>query len=108
MWVFAETGFVSAVVHRDDPHTLIVRSRDRESIEPLALLVNTDIVTGAGTDYPHRIECSRDHFTQWVEQNIASMSYGNFKSRVTQTRGHDFAHALMDVWSAMCQVEDIR
>jgi len=108
MWVFTETGFVSAVVHRDDPDILIVRSRDRQSLESLALIVETDIITGAGTDYPHRIKCSRDHFTQWAEHNIASMSYGNFKSRVTQTRGHDFAHALMDVWSIMCHVEDIR
>ena len=107
MWVFTETGFVSAVAHRDNPEILIVRSRDRHSIEPLALLGETNIVTGAGTDYPHRISCSRDQFTQWVDQNIVSMSYENFKSRVTQTRGHDFAHALMDVWSAMRKVEDI-
>ena len=107
MWVFTETGFVSAVVHRDEPDVLIVRSRDRSSLTSLAIIAGTDIISGAGTDYPHRITCTRDQFTRWVTDAIQSMAYGNFKSRVVRTRGHNFADSLMDVWSAMRQVEDV-
>ena len=107
MWVFTETGFVSAVVHRNEPDVLIVRSRDRTSLASLATIAGTDIITGAGTDYPHRITCTRDQFTRWVTDAIQTMEYGNFKSRVVRTRGHDFADPLMDVWSAMRHVEDV-
>ena len=107
MWIFTESGFVSAVVNRENPDTLIVRSRDLPSIEPLAATTNTKVITGAGADYPHRIVCSRDQFTQWANDAIEAMSYGNFKSRVIQTRGHNFSDALMDVWSVMHNVEDV-
>jgi hypothetical protein len=36
----------------------------------------------------------------------AGITYKNFKSEVSATRGHDFAHPLMKVWSAMHEVED--
>ena len=34
MWIFTSTGFVSAVVHRDDADLIVVRARDRESLQP--------------------------------------------------------------------------
>jgi len=34
------------------------------------------------------------------------ITYKNFKSEVAATRGYDFAHPLMKVWSAMHEVED--
>jgi hypothetical protein len=36
----------------------------------------------------------------------AGINYKNFKSEVAATRGQDFAHPLMLVWSAMHEVED--
>ena len=57
MWVFTETGFVSAVARRDDPDHLVVRARDRISLEPLAALDADEIVLGAGSDYPYRLIC---------------------------------------------------
>jgi hypothetical protein len=36
----------------------------------------------------------------------SNISYKNFKSEVAATRGYDFAHPLMKVWSAMHEVED--
>lgn len=35
-----------------------------------------------------------------------AVDYTNFKNRVHESRGHDFADALLSVWSAMHQVED--
>jgi hypothetical protein len=50
MWIFTSTGFVSAVVHRDDPDLIVVRARDLESLTPLiertgAEVVNEDVNT---------------------------------------------------------------
>jgi hypothetical protein len=36
----------------------------------------------------------------------SGITYKNFKSEVSATRGYDFAHPLMKVWSAMHEVED--
>jgi hypothetical protein len=36
----------------------------------------------------------------------SNITYKNFKSEVASTRGYDFAHPLMKVWSAMHEVED--
>ena len=43
MWIFTQTGFVSAVRHRSEPDTLMVRARDRESLVALAELVDAPI-----------------------------------------------------------------
>lgn len=106
MWIFTDTGFVSAVVNPNDQHQLIVRSRDRLSIESLADVVGDQIIVGAGTDYPYRVRCDRAVFQQWVAARIAAMDYGNFKDRVHDTRGETFADALMSVWTAMVDVTD--
>jgi hypothetical protein len=36
----------------------------------------------------------------------SNIAYKNFKSEVAATRGYEFAHPLMKVWSAMHEVED--
>ena len=37
---------------------------------------------------------------------VMAVTYKNYKSGVAATRGYDFAHPLMKVWSAMHEVED--
>lgn len=106
MWIFTETGFVSAVVDYNDAEVLVVRSRDRLSLEPLASATGQTIVIGEGTDYPYRLRCDRESFSGWLVAQVQSMAYGNFKNQVHHTRGHDFAHTLMSVWSSMLDVTD--
>lgn len=106
MWVFTETGFVSAVESRDDARWLVVRSRDRLSLEPLAAMEGDQIIVGVGGDYPYRLMCERSTFATWVSSQATDIGYTNFKNRVHDSRGHEFADALMDVWSAMCSVTD--
>lgn len=101
MWLFSETGFVSAVQHRDDPEKFIVRARDRESLEPLAKFARTKIVSNQGTDYPFRVFVSRKRFGQWAAKQIEKLTYTNYKSKMHQTRGADFCDALHDVWADM-------
>jgi hypothetical protein len=101
MWLFSDTGFVSAVAHRDDPDRLVVRARDRASLAPLAQRTGNDILEGAGTDYRFRVVVGRAEYGAWVADVIADLTYTNYKSQAQRTRGSRFANALHDVWSTM-------
>ena len=106
MWIFTDTGFVSAVADSANDEQLVVRARDRASLEPLAAIDGDQILVGVGTDYRYRVLCSRETFTYWVAEQAMGIDYPNFKSRVTKTRGHRFSDALMKVWTAMLAVDD--
>jgi hypothetical protein len=108
MWVFTETGFVSAVKKNDRPDVYTVRSRDRESLEPLAALAKVEIVETPYGDYPLRVFVEPAVFTEWIAGQASNIEYSNFKSRVTKTRGYDFVDALHDVWAAMLKTVDKR
>ena len=103
MWIFTNTGIVSAVSNGKD---LMVRSRDRESLEPLAESAKTEIIATPVNDYPYRTIVSHEIFSRWAGHMASTISYKNFKSEVAATRGYKFAHPLMKVWSAMHEVED--
>jgi hypothetical protein len=103
MWLFTNTGFVSAVSTGTE---LMVRSRDRESLEPLAEAAKSEIISTPSNDYPYRTIVSHEIFSRWAAHMASNISYKNFKSEVAATRGYDFAHPLMKVWSAMHEVED--
>jgi hypothetical protein len=104
MWLFTNTGFVSAVSNGQD---LMVRSRDRESLEPLAESAQTEILSTPKNDYPYRVIVTHEIFSKWAAHMASGINYKNFKSEVAATRGYDFAHPLMKVWSAMHEVEDV-
>ena len=103
MWLFTNTGFVSAVSNDKD---LMVRARDRESLEPIAESAKTEIISTPENDYPYRVIITHECFAKWVSHMVTTITYKNFKSEVGSTRGYDFAHPLMKVWSAMHEVED--
>jgi hypothetical protein len=103
MWLFTNTGFVSAVSNGED---LMVRARDKESLGPIAESAKTQIISTPQNDYPYRVIVTHEFFAKWVAQMASNITYKNFKSEVAATRGYEFAHPLMKVWSAMHQVED--
>ena len=103
MWLFTNTGFVSAVSNGKD---LMVRARDRESLEPIAESAKVEIIPTPQNDYPYRVIVSHEFFAKWVAHMAKNINYKNFKSEVAATRGYEFAHPLMQVWSVMHEVED--
>ena len=103
MWLFTNTGFVSAVSNGQD---LMVRSRDRESLKPLAESAKTEILSTPQNDYPYRVNVTHEIFSRWVAHMATGINYMNFKSEVASTIGYDFARPLLKVWSAMHEVED--
>ena len=106
MWIFTETGFVSAVRHFKEKDKLVVRARDQKSLEGLANSVGLDIISTPSNDYPYRVFVVDSVFATWLSKQTMAIDYTNFKNRVHDIRGHDFADALLRVWSAMHQVED--
>lgn len=103
MWLFTNTGFVSAV---QIDKALVVRARDRESLEPIAQLSKKGIQHTPKSDYPYRVTTDHQTFAKWTQHMALHVDYPNFKSEVAQVRGHEYAHALTKVWSDMHQVED--
>lgn len=106
MWLFTETGFVSAVQHRDDKDLLVVRARDRQSLEPIEAACHVEITTNAYSDYPYRVIVHKADFDSWVSNQIKFLDYPNFKNQVAVTRGKAFAHTLGKVWANMLDAED--
>jgi hypothetical protein len=104
MWIFTETGFISAVRKNDRPDVYTVRARDRLSLEPLASFAGVEIVETPYGDYPLRSFVQPAVFTEWLAGQASNIEYDNFKSRVTKTRGYDFVDALNNVWSAMLAI----
>lgn len=106
MWVFTEKGFVSAVRHYSEKGVVVVRARDNESLSGLSILAKVAVKKSPYNDYPYRVHVSGDVFQEWLILSAASMEYTNFKDRVHETRGDQFADVLMGVWGIMHDVED--
>lgn len=106
MWIFTETGFVSAVRKTERPEVVTVRARDRQSLEALSSVTGDDIVSSPHGDYPYRAFVAPEAFASWVTDSARGIDYDNFKSRVARSRGYSYTHSLHDVWAAMCDTED--
>jgi len=106
MWIFTETGFVSAVVSNQDPTKMMVRARDKKSLMDLSTLSGEDILEIPNRDYPYRVITDKKTLKTWMAGMIDIAEYSNFKSRVSVTRGGEFVRALHDVWAVMHDVTD--
>ena len=106
MWIFTQTGFVSAVHHYSEPNTIVVRARDRVSLEGLAESADAPIEKSPTNDYPYRVHVPQQKFTEWLVVNVTALDYTNFKDRVYDTRGEFYSDTLLGVWEIMHHVED--
>ena len=106
MWVFTETGFVSAVRKVDSPSKITASSRDKQSLEVLAELSETEILETPFADYGYRVLVSDEFFKVWLTTTVDMLDYDNFKNRVADSRGHAFHDALSNVWTEMLAVSD--
>ncbi len=106
MWIFTDTGFVSAVAHYDNPDMIVARARDWESLKGVASIADTPVMSTPHNDYPYRVHVSRAVFQRWLNTSVAEMEYTNFKDRVHETRGDRFYYALSSVWNTMHEVEE--
>jgi hypothetical protein len=101
MWIFTSTGFVSVVTHRDDPDLVVVRARDRVSLEPLIERTGAELNPWESWDYAFRIVVPRRVFASWLAEQAEAIDYPNFKDSAKARRGGEFVTALGRVWQAM-------
>jgi hypothetical protein len=106
MWLFTETGFLSAVQKDPKSEVLTVRARDRESLKDLSEKFSLKVVRTPMADYPYRVEIPKDQFAHWVAGEVAAIDYSNFKNQVSLVRDSKFAKLLGKVWSVMLDAED--
>jgi hypothetical protein len=107
MWLFTEGGFVSAIRYKNDKDEITVRARDKKSLAEIIDRTGAEIIKLPNTDYPYRVIISDAEWASWVAEQALNIDYPNFKNRVYQTRGKDFAHLLSEVWGVMLEAERI-
>lgn len=105
MWIFTTTGFISAVQDPED-RTIIVRSRDRASLESISSQFSSLVIATPLADYPYRLEMTSEQLSKWLADQALNINYRNFKSEVYAVRGSKFSKTLTKVWSVMHDVED--
>lgn len=118
MWIWTSGGFLSAVEHRDDSSKLMVRARDRESLEVMVdgaelagkaagVDEKLEIIQKLPSDYPWRVEISKATFALYLQYEVMNyLNYHNFKNALTETRGQKWHDAAMSVWTDMLAVTD--
>jgi hypothetical protein len=106
MWLFTETGFVSAVVNSENRGKIVARARDKESLDALSKLVGRPVATTPRRDYQFRVVVERETFHNWISNSVERLDYTNFKNRMWETRGANFSEPLHDVWAVMRRVTD--
>lgn len=107
MWIFTDTGFISAVRKPWAKDKMTVRARDKQSLAGLSELSGEVITTSIDSDYPHRVIVDDTVFKAWLVSTIEEMDYDNFKNRVAVSRGKKFASLLGQVWYTMLGAEDV-
>jgi hypothetical protein len=105
MWIFTETGFVSAVKKPSDHGKYAIRARDEESLAGLIAVTGADLITTTNSDYKYRVILDQDQFLAWLLEQVGNIEYSNFKNRVAKTRGYKYTEALNDVWFAMLETQ---
>ena len=129
MWIFTTEGFVSAVEDKTDADKVVVRARDKKSLEAMLQTIELagdainhdaadgvepvefgpyEIVTGLGTDYRWRVSgIDKGTFALFMQFEIMNfLGYGNFKDALTKSRGDEYHDAAMNVWVDMLAVDD--
>lgn len=118
MWVFTTGGFVSAVQLRSNPDLVMVRARDRQSLETmlegveLAGAANDEVferpeIVSVPGDYRWRVTVSKATFVLFLQFEVLNyLNYDNFKNALTESRGKVYHDAAMGVWVKMLAVDD--
>lgn len=105
MWLYTDQGAVSVVKHRTKDE-VIVRSRDKETLEALCPGHYAMIITTTANDYPFRIFMSKSDWAEYLEDYVMGMEYHNFKDHVKATRP-DMLRPYYEVYNATLDLEPV-
>lgn len=100
MWICLNDSFLSIVAHRDEPGSLLVRSRVAGHIEAVFPGVETSVTREA--DYAFRAVVPREAVAEAIRRRVEGIAYPNFKASVRSSALHD---AYMAFWSVMHRLQ---
>ena len=106
MWLFTETGFISAVRKGHGEENLVVRARNIKALGKLSEFAQTAIVRTPAADYPFRLHVTPETWGDYVKTVSLAVDYRNFKTQVKKTLGQDHSDALGLVWKTMLSLQD--
>lgn len=112
MWIFFPEGFVSAVSHREQADTVIVRARAREHLIAFANYEPAPPHTRhpkrtVDADYLFRFTMSRVEYAATVASIAARVDYDNFKNECAERKApRVWLSALHKVWSILYSFQD--
>ena len=106
MWLFTQRGFISAVQDSQDKNTILVRARDKKTLEFISELYEKEVLRTPNNDYPYRVIVSREQFANFLTTEVDMLDYSNYKSRLEAVRGDEYYYAAAHVWHTMHEVED--
>lgn len=102
MWVFLNNAFVSAVQHRANPKTLVVRARLPGDLERLFPDLADHVERTPRADYLFRVNVPKARFAKMLKAQVDAIDYDNFKGSVPDKFRHD---TYMGVWSVMWRAQ---
>lgn len=114
MWIFFLGGFVSAVVHRDDPSRVIVRARAREHLESFLESEpgshdTRHVVETPDADYRYRVTMPRERFARTVSALAMTTHATNFKDAVADSgASRSWLASLSKVWTVLWNFQERR
>ncbi len=125
MWIVSTSGFISVVADRDDRDVLVIRARDKRTLELLLQLarplldvlrlskrvqpmtVPEPVIEESGTtDYRFRVRLPRAVVREAVAGMVADISYDNVKTAVTRSRGVRYGTVLNDAWVVFRRLQE--
>jgi hypothetical protein len=109
VWLTSALGFFSIVRKPGEEH-LTVRARVRGDLVALRqhyLPSLSDIVEGAGTDYPYRATVPAEDLACAMGRMVLDIDYPNFKSAVLARQGLPREKVYARVWGALLGLEGL-
>ncbi len=101
---FCKDGFFSAVQHRDEPDSVMIRARFSGDLERLCERIGVDrscISVTPDADYAYRITVPKTVWANAVKDIADDIDYDNFKNSVHEGGMSPRDKAYMDCWYAM-------
>jgi hypothetical protein len=107
LWIFTTYGFFSLTQSTFQPGFIQIRARDDRDLEELREKhgLRGKIIETRNSDYAWRILVRPATAARILSEETLSIDYSNFKNATTE-RQH--SRPLMQVWSAMMQVQNRR
>lgn len=107
MWLFTKNSFVSAVQHRNQPNTLIVRARRKQDLVRLFPKKAKQIERTPDADYLFRVTVSKKEFAKRMADYIQQeLTYDNFKG-AQDSDTPNWMRFLHEVWHSAYNLQSV-